>query len=97
VRLALETGTLEQRRWDSYRKMERELASLHRRRNMAEQRRRGREFGKLAKAAAMAKGHRGRQQLPGHDCRVPAMWLDSVHMYLAAACPPQPRTEGAAP
>jgi ribosome biogenesis GTPase len=61
VRLALETGTLEQRRWESYRKMERELAGLHRRQNEAEQRRQGREFGKLAKAVAMAKDHRGSQ------------------------------------
>ncbi|NKX49618.1 GTPase RsgA, partial [Arthrobacter deserti] len=62
VRLALESGLLEQRRWDSYRKMERELAGLRRRQDVAGQRRQGREFGKLAKAAAMSKDHRGRQR-----------------------------------
>ena len=59
VRQALAAGSLEQRRWDSYRKMERELARLHLRQNVAEQRRAGRQFGKAAKAAAQAKDHRG--------------------------------------
>lgn len=60
VQQALADGSLEQRRWDSYRKMERELASLHQRQNVAEQRRSGRQFAKLAKAAAQAKDYRGR-------------------------------------
>ena len=62
VQQALADGSLERRRWDSYRKMERELASLHERQNVAAQRRTGRQFAKLAKAAAQAKDSRGRRE-----------------------------------
>ncbi|MGM0928802.1 MAG: ribosome small subunit-dependent GTPase A [Actinomycetota bacterium] len=62
VQQALADGSLERRRWDSYRKMERELASLHRRQSVAAQRRTGRQFAKLAKAAAQAKDYRGRRE-----------------------------------
>lgn len=49
VQAALESGELEERRWLSYRKMERELASLHRRQSTVEQRRHARSFHKVAK------------------------------------------------
>jgi ribosome biogenesis GTPase len=62
VQQALADGRLERRRWDSYRKMERELASLHLRQNVAAQRQTGRKFAKLAKAAAQAKDYRGRRE-----------------------------------
>ncbi|WP_240691693.1 ribosome small subunit-dependent GTPase A [Arthrobacter sp. CAU 1506] len=62
VRQALADGSLERRRWESYRKMGRELANLHLRQNVAEQRRTGRQFAKLAKAAAQAKDYRGRRE-----------------------------------
>ena len=62
VQRALVDGSLERRRWDSYRKMERELASLHLRQNVAAERRTGRQFAKLAKAAAQAKDYRGHRE-----------------------------------
>ena len=60
VQTALGTGELEERRWLSYGKMQRELASLHRRHSIAEQRRHGRSFHRMAKEAAMAKDFRNR-------------------------------------
>ncbi|GAB3545034.1 ribosome small subunit-dependent GTPase A [Arthrobacter tumbae] len=60
VQTALGTGELEERRWLSYGKMQRELASLHRRQSIAEQRRHGRSFHRTAKEAAMAKDFRNR-------------------------------------
>lgn len=60
VRAALDAGELEERRWLSYRKMQRELASLHRRQSVAEQRRYGRSFHRMAKEAVMAKDYRNR-------------------------------------
>ncbi|MHA7210310.1 ribosome small subunit-dependent GTPase A [Arthrobacter sp. MDT1-65] len=60
VQAALAAGTLEERRWLSYRKMERELASLHRRQDAAEQRRHARSFQRLAREAVLAKDHRNR-------------------------------------
>nr|WP_307086564.1 ribosome small subunit-dependent GTPase A [Arthrobacter agilis] len=60
VRSAIESGALEERRWLSYRKMERELASLHRRQDAAEQRRHARSFHRVARDAALAKDFRNR-------------------------------------
>ena len=60
VQTAIDSGVLEERRWLSYRKMQRELASLHRRQSVAEQRRHGRSFHRMAKEAAMAKDYRNR-------------------------------------
>lgn len=60
VQTAIGAGELEERRWLSYRKMQRELASLHRRQSVAEQRSHGRSFHKMAKEAAMAKDYRNR-------------------------------------
>ncbi|NJC23058.1 ribosome biogenesis GTPase [Arthrobacter pigmenti] len=60
VQEAIVSGNLEERRWLSYRKMERELASLHRRQSVAEQRRHARSFHKVVKEAAMAKDYRNR-------------------------------------
>lgn len=60
VQDAISNGTLEERRWNSYRKMQRELARLHRRQNSAEQRKHARGFHKMAKEAAMAKDYRNR-------------------------------------
>lgn len=60
VQVAIGNGELEKRRWLSYQKMERELASLHRRRNAVEQRRHAKTFHRLAKEAAMAKDYRNR-------------------------------------
>lgn len=60
VRAAIESGVVEERRWLSYRKMQRELASLHRRQSVAEQRRHDRSFHRIAKEAALAKDYRNR-------------------------------------
>lgn len=60
VQAAIASGNLEERRWLSYRKMQRELASLHRRRSVAEQRQHGRSFHRVAKEAALAKDYRQR-------------------------------------
>ncbi|WRH26511.1 ribosome small subunit-dependent GTPase A [Arthrobacter sp. JZ12] len=60
VRAAIEAGEVEERRWISYQKMQRELAGLHRRQSVAEQRRHARSFNRLAKDAAMAKDYRNR-------------------------------------
>ncbi|MHA7239779.1 ribosome small subunit-dependent GTPase A [Arthrobacter sp. TMS1-12-1] len=60
VQAAISSGSLEERRWSSYRKMERELASLHRRQNVAEQRRHAKTFHRLTRDAAMAKDYRNR-------------------------------------
>lgn len=60
VQSAIASGDLEERRWLSYRKMDRELASLHRRQNVAEQRRYGRSFHRVAQEAARAKDYRNR-------------------------------------
>lgn len=60
VQNALGTGELEERRWLSYQKMQRELAGLHRRQSVAEQRRHGRSFHRMAKEAALAKDFRNR-------------------------------------
>lgn len=60
VQAAIVAGDLEERRWLSYRKMDRELASLHRRQNVAEQRRYGRAFHRVARDAALAKDYRNR-------------------------------------
>ena len=58
VQAAIVAGDLEERRWLSYRKMDRELASLHRRQNVAEQRRYGRAFHRVARDAALAKDYK---------------------------------------
>lgn len=60
VRDALDHGFLEERRWLSYRKMQRELAGLHRRQSAAEQHRHARSFHRLARDAAMSKDYRNR-------------------------------------
>ncbi|RJT79089.1 ribosome small subunit-dependent GTPase A [Arthrobacter cheniae] len=60
VQAAVELGRLEERRWLSYRKMERELASLHRRQEVAEQRHHTRSFQRVARDAVLAKDHRNR-------------------------------------
>ena len=60
VRAAIDAGGLEERRWLSYCRMQRELAGLHRRQSIAEQRRHGRSFHRMAKEAAMAKDYRNR-------------------------------------
>lgn len=60
VQSAIASGDLEERRWLSYRKMDRELASLHRRQSVAEQRRYGRSFHRMAQEAARAKDYRNR-------------------------------------
>ncbi|MEG9246941.1 ribosome small subunit-dependent GTPase A [Arthrobacter sp. Soc17.1.1.1] len=60
VQAAIGSGALEERRWLSYRKMERELASLHRRQDAVEQRRHERSFQRVAREAALAKDHRNR-------------------------------------
>lgn len=60
VRNALDQGLLEERRWLSYRRMQRELASLHRRQSAAEQHRHSRSFHRLVRNAAMAKDYRNR-------------------------------------
>lgn len=59
VKAALGDGTLDPARWESYRKLEAELAHLERRldkRAMSEERRRWRSLGADAKAAARLKG-----------------------------------------
>jgi ribosome biogenesis GTPase len=60
VQAAVESGGLEERRWLSYRKMERELASLHRRQDAGEQRHRARSVQRAAREAVLAKDHRNR-------------------------------------
>ena len=60
VQAAIASGDLEERRWLSYRKMDRELASLHRRQNVAEQRRQGKAFRRTARDAVLAKDYRNR-------------------------------------
>lgn len=60
VRAAIDAGTLEERRWLSYRKMVQELAGLHRRQSAAEQRRHARSIHRLARDAAMAEDFRNR-------------------------------------
>lgn len=60
VQSAIASGDLEERRWLSYRKMDRELASLHRRQDVAEQRRHARSFHRLARDVARAKDYRNR-------------------------------------
>jgi len=60
VQSAIASGELEERRWLSYRKMERELASLHRRQSVADQRHHAKSFHQLARDAAMAKDYRNR-------------------------------------
>jgi ribosome biogenesis GTPase len=60
VRAAIDAGGLEERRWLSYCRMQRELAGLHRRQSIAEQRRHGRSFHRMAKEAVMAKDYRNR-------------------------------------
>ncbi|MHA7190350.1 ribosome small subunit-dependent GTPase A [Arthrobacter sp. MDT2-16] len=60
VQAAITSGDLEERRWLSYRKMERELASLRRRQDVAEQRRLGKESHRTVKDAALAKDYRNR-------------------------------------
>ncbi len=60
VQAAIAGGGLEERRWLSYRKMQRELASLHRRQSAVEQRRHAKSFHRMAKEAAMSKDYRNR-------------------------------------
>ncbi|MFJ6001524.1 ribosome small subunit-dependent GTPase A [Arthrobacter sp. NPDC092385] len=60
VQAAIESGALAERRWLSYLKMERELASLHRRQSAADQRRHARSFRQAARGAATAKDYRNR-------------------------------------
>lgn len=60
VQAAISSGALEERRWSSYRKMQRELENLHRRQNIAEQRRHARSFQAVARDAAIAKDYRNR-------------------------------------
>lgn len=60
VQAAIGAGVLEERRWLSYQKMQRELSSLHRRQSVAEQRRYSRSFHRMAKEAALAKDFRNR-------------------------------------
>ncbi len=60
VQAAMDGGALEERRWLSYQKMQRELASLHRRQSVVEQRRHGKSFHRVAKEAAKAKDYRNR-------------------------------------
>lgn len=49
VQAAVASGEIEERRWLSYRKMERELADLHRRKTLADQRHRGKPFHRPAR------------------------------------------------
>jgi ribosome biogenesis GTPase len=61
VKEAIAAGTLDPERWDSYRKLEAELAHLERRldkRAMAEERRRWKAMGADARAAQRLKGKR---------------------------------------
>ncbi|WP_258070003.1 ribosome small subunit-dependent GTPase A [Arthrobacter sp. SX1312] len=60
MQAAIASGDLEERRWLSYRKMDRELASLHRRQNVAEQRRQGKAFRRTVRDAVLAKDYRNR-------------------------------------
>ncbi|MHA7146793.1 ribosome small subunit-dependent GTPase A [Arthrobacter sp. TmT3-37] len=60
VHAAIGSGLLEERRWLSYRKMERELASLRRRQSVAEQRRRTTSSHRPPRDAGMGKDDRNR-------------------------------------
>ncbi|MCZ2403285.1 ribosome small subunit-dependent GTPase A [Paenarthrobacter sp. Z7-10] len=63
VQAAMEEGLLEPRRWHSYLKMQRELAHLHIRQNVAERRKDARSFAKSVKADAEFRGklHKSRR------------------------------------
>ena len=64
VQAALASGALDQRRWQSYQKMERELASLRRRQGSQPTRSRGRASHQQLRDEAMAKDYRNRFRQP---------------------------------
>ncbi|HEY8296115.1 MAG TPA: GTPase RsgA [Micrococcaceae bacterium] len=62
VQEAMAEGSLEPRRWQSYLKMQREMAHLHRRQNVAESRKDARSFARSVRAAAEIRGTRHKKR-----------------------------------
>jgi ribosome biogenesis GTPase len=62
VQKAMAEGSLEPRRWQSYLKMQREMAHLHRRQNVTESRKDARSFARSVRAAAEIRGTRHKKR-----------------------------------